>query len=106
MRPPASTACLLLYIDGNRLFNANPQSVFHELGLAGPRRAQRVHPDAAYSAQRIPPRNRPQLVSPKAEESTPAHAPRLGEPLSPRLHCAEWSECREPRHGQVWEPLL
>ena len=29
-----------------------------------------------------------------------------GDPLSPRAHWSDWSDRREPRHGQLWERLL
>src|SRR5215813_8856765 len=32
--------------------------------------------------------------------------PRLGDPLSPPVHCPQWPDHREPQHEQVWEPLL
>src|SRR4030095_4020692 len=98
MSPPASTDSLLLYIDGNLLFNAKPAIRFLLAVITAPRRARRVHPGAAYSARQISGRNRPQLVSPKAEWSTPAHAPRLRDPLSPRVQWPEWPDRREPRH--------
>src|SRR3990172_8009259 len=56
----------------------SPQSVFGEHSLTG-RRARKVHLAAPCLSQRIPARNRSQLVPPKAEQSTAARAPRLGE---------------------------
>ena len=61
------------YIDGNRLFKAKPGIRF-SISLPAARRAHRVHPGAPCLTQRIPYRNRPHLVPPKTEQSTPAHA--------------------------------
>src|SRR5918996_3466020 len=81
------------------------RSVFCYHALAVPR-LRRVHPGAPCLAQRRPSRNPPHLAPPKTEQSTPAHAPRLGEPFSPRVNCSDWPSRRETQHAKVWERLL
>src|SRR5262247_3742450 len=105
MSPPASTASLLLYIAGSRLFDARPAIRFSLAAISGPG-ARRVLRVAACRAQRIPYRNPSHLVPPKAEWSTSGHAPQQGEPLSHRVHWPERPDRREPRHEQLWERLL
>src|SRR5262245_16898832 len=107
MSPPASTNSLPMEIDGSRLFNSKLTIRFSLAATSGPCCTRRVHPDAACLAQRIPSRNQPHLVPPKAEHSTAARALRPEDPLSLLgVQWPDWPDRIEPRHGQVSEQLL
>ena len=105
MSPPASTASLLAYIDGNRLFNAKPAIRFPLAPISGPR--EHVESIRALLVQRsehlieiVRSSYLPRL------NSQPQRARRDWENLFQlEYSCPDWPDRREPRHGQVWERL-